>query len=100
MIVVLTAVWLSCFGQCGQLQISDALPAIPDSVQAQVETAFVLPGDATGDGTVTLADVIYLVNYTLRAGPRPRVPDSADTRVWYWQAGGKSNMVLQLGGSP
>lgn len=95
-----TVIFLSCFGQCGGIQVSDTLPTIPSDVQPSVKTAFVLPGDGTGDGVVTLADVIYLINYTLKGGPPPVVPDSADTRMWYWQAAGKSNIVIQLGALP
>ena len=31
------------------------------------------PGDVNGDGSVTSADIIFLVNYVLKAGPAPEI---------------------------
>jgi subtilisin family serine protease len=35
-------------------------------------------GDANGDGVVSIADVIYMINYLFKHGPRPH-PEKADT---------------------
>ncbi len=44
------------------------------------------PGDASGDWTVSIADVVYLVNYIFKGGPRPAFPrwradPNADGRI-------------------
>jgi hypothetical protein len=35
-------------------------------------------GDAKGDGSINLADVIYLANYVLKGGPSPIPPEAGD----------------------
>jgi hypothetical protein len=35
-------------------------------------------GDANGNGTVTEADVVYLINYLYRNGPLPEIPSAGD----------------------
>jgi subtilisin family serine protease len=35
-------------------------------------------GDANGNGTVTEADVVYLINYLYRDGPPPEIPSAGD----------------------
>lgn len=94
----LLAVWLACSGQCAQLRQADTLPAIPDSVQPAIATAFVVPGDCTGDSLVTMADIVYLIGYVLKGGPKPRVPSAPDTKAWYWTDSKGAHIVLQLGG--
>lgn len=37
-----------------------------------------MPGDANSDGTVTVADVVFLVNYLFKHGPAPSSPLAAD----------------------
>jgi len=40
-------------------------------------TAFILRGDANGDGRITAADIVYLVNFVFKSGPAPS-PQSAE----------------------
>ena len=43
-----------------------------------VYAAHVKRGDATGDGLVNVADIVYLVNYLYRGGSEPRPPEAGD----------------------
>jgi hypothetical protein len=43
-------------------------------------------GDATGSGTITLADIVYLVNYVYRGGPAPEP-------VWVGDVDGNSGIT-------
>ncbi len=38
-----------------------------------------MPGDVTGDGTVDIADVIYLINYLFKSGPVPHPLQAGDS---------------------
>jgi hypothetical protein len=38
-----------------------------------------IKGDTNGDGTITSADIIYLVNFVFKGGPAPLGTDSGDT---------------------
>lgn len=63
-------------GQPGVIGISQA-----DSfhaLQGYVHAASFVHGDPDGDGTVGLADAVYLINYVLRGGPPPEPPESGD----------------------
>ncbi|MGB8657288.1 MAG: hypothetical protein WCE90_05830 [Candidatus Zixiibacteriota bacterium] len=43
---------------------------IPD-ILAAIQHTFYVSGDVTGDGSVTVSDVIFLTNYLFRAGRAP-----------------------------
>ena len=53
-----------------------------------------LSGDASKDGIVDVADVVYLINYLYRSGPAPDPPQSAD--VWPDQVLDISDLVFLL----
>ncbi|UCB52841.1 MAG: dockerin type I repeat-containing protein [Candidatus Zixiibacteriota bacterium] len=43
-----------------------------------VHASHVKPGDATADGLVNVADIVYLVNYLYRGGAEPCPPEAGD----------------------
>jgi hypothetical protein len=49
------------------------LPADPDGSRADIGALMymALSGDVTGDGNVSAADIVYLVNFVFKAGPPP-----------------------------
>ena len=47
-------------------------------LQGYVNTAAFEHGDANADGNVTIADVVYLVNYFFRSGPEPIPLETGD----------------------
>ena len=47
-------------------------------LQGYVNTAAFVHGDCDADGTVGLADAVYLINYTLRGGPQPVPYETGD----------------------
>ena len=47
-------------------------------LQGYVNTAAFEHGDANADGNVTIADVVYLVNYFFRSGPEPIPMETGD----------------------
>ncbi len=49
----------------------DQWGAWSNTEQAIVGTGGFLRGDANGDGTITVSDVVFLVNYLYRGGPAP-----------------------------
>ncbi len=40
-----------------------------------------LPGDVNDDGRVTVADVVFLINYLFKNGPSPKILESADVNL-------------------
>jgi hypothetical protein len=46
--------------------------------QDQVDVRDYLVGDASGDGIVNVADIVYLVNYLYRSGVEPNPPEAGD----------------------
>ena len=48
------------------------------SLQGYVNTAAFMHGDCDGNGSVGLADVIYLINYLFRDGPEPVPYETGD----------------------
>jgi hypothetical protein len=47
-------------------------------LQGYVNTAAFEHGDANADGNVTIADVVYIINYLFRAGPEPIPLETGD----------------------
>jgi hypothetical protein len=47
-------------------------------LQGYVNTAAFEHGDANADGNVTIADVVYLINYLFRSGPQPIPMETGD----------------------
>ena len=47
-------------------------------LQGYVNTAAFEHGDCDGDGTVGLADAVYLINYNLKGGPQPVPYEAGD----------------------
>jgi len=43
-----------------------------------VGATFVQRGDATGDGVINSADVVYLINYLFKGGPAPEPLEAGD----------------------
>jgi hypothetical protein len=43
-----------------------------------VGATFVQRGDATGDGVINSADVVYLINYLFKGGPAPEPLEAVD----------------------
>ena len=58
----------------------DICPTMPNPLQQNLK-----PGDANGDGSVTLPDIIHLVNHVFKGGPKPnptcRGDCNADTMI-------------------
>ena len=46
--------------------------------QGYVHTAAFEHGDANADGNVTIADVVYMINYMFRSGPEPIPLETGD----------------------
>jgi hypothetical protein len=63
-------------GQPSAIGISES-----DSYMAKagfVHASFVMRGDATGDGIINIADVVYLVTYLFQNGPSPSPMEAGD----------------------
>ena len=67
---------MSSGGQPGVAGMSEADSFL--AMQGYVHAAAVVHGDADGDGTVGLSDVVYLINFVLRGGPPPEPPEAGD----------------------
>lgn len=52
--------------------------SLPDTTLYFPTTFIGSPGDADCDGSVTITDAVFIVNYIFAAGPTPKAPDSAD----------------------
>lgn len=63
-------------GQPGVIGIAEADSFL--AMQGYVHSVSVVHGDADGDGTVGLADAVYLINYLFRGGPSPEPLESGD----------------------
>ncbi|MGB8658202.1 MAG: FlgD immunoglobulin-like domain containing protein [Candidatus Zixiibacteriota bacterium] len=50
-------------------------------LQGELTVWWARPGDVNEDSLVNAGDVIYLINYLLRGGPRPCVPEAADVNA-------------------
>ena len=46
--------------------------------QGYVYTAFFVRGDDNGDGSLTISDVVYEINYLFKGGPSPEPPEVGD----------------------
>ncbi len=66
----------------GQVSIASNDPATP-SVIIPVSLAIesYTCGDASGDGDITVADAIYLINYIFKSGPAPIPPEAGDANA-------------------
>lgn len=51
---------------------------IPTWSRGEIRINYSLAGDMTCDGVVTIGDIVYLVNFLFKSGPRPCAPDLAD----------------------
>jgi hypothetical protein len=67
---------ISSGGQPGVIGTSQG--ASFHGLQGYVNTAAFEHGDCDGDGTVGLADAVYLINYTLKGGPEPIPLETGD----------------------
>jgi len=58
-------------------------PTDPDGTRSDMGAYYFtrLAGDASGDGRVSVADIVYLVNYLFKAGPAPASPELADVNA-------------------
>ena len=64
----------------GQATVSPTNPGIDwahAACFARIELAFI-PGDASGDAVVDIADAVYLINYMFKGGPAPAALDAGD----------------------
>ena len=63
-------------GQSGVVGISEADSLF--ALQGYVHTAAFEHGDANANGQVTIADVVYLINYFFKGGPEPIPMETGD----------------------
>jgi hypothetical protein len=49
--------------------------------QGQLLSWWSLPGDANADSAVTAGDIVYLLAYLYRGGPRPCIPEAGDANA-------------------
>jgi hypothetical protein len=52
--------------------------SLADSETVTMRVITYVPGDANGDGAVSSADIVFLINYLFIGGPHPSVPNAAD----------------------
>ncbi len=57
--------------------VEQCSPEFCESSEFEIFWVYV-PGDANGDSTVNLGDVVYLIEYLYKEGPPPCIPETAD----------------------
>ncbi|KPL21264.1 MAG: hypothetical protein AMS23_09575 [Bacteroides sp. SM1_62] len=65
-------------GSGGQTAVGPSEDSTFYAWQGYVHTAAFEHGDANADGNVTIADVVYMINYMFRSGPEPIPLETGD----------------------
>lgn len=63
----------------------DSVPYIPPGVAALHSSSVVLHGDVNMSGTISAADIIYLMLYVYKGGPVPRYDTLGNRELYIWE---------------